>query len=178
MNITVFCSSRSSLAPEWEREARRLGEWMAENGHTLWFGGYDLGLMGVLAETVSKRGGRVCGVTVEALSSKRAASRFTTDEVATASLGERIHTLVSRADRIVAFPGGYGTIDEIFTTVVEGVIGGEESRRRVIAFNIGGFWNPLRAWLKTLAQQGVIGADYDQRVAFADSFEELTALLS
>ncbi len=49
MNICVFCSSSSNLDPMYTEAADALGREIARRGHTLVFGGYDMGLMGAVA---------------------------------------------------------------------------------------------------------------------------------
>ena len=43
-------------------ETRKLGKWIGENGHTLVYGGAKWGLMGILADAVTKKGGKIIGV--------------------------------------------------------------------------------------------------------------------
>ena len=62
MNICVFCSANSNIDPDFFALTRELGEWMGANGHTLVYGGTDLGLMRCVAEAVKGAGGRVIGV--------------------------------------------------------------------------------------------------------------------
>ena len=59
MNICVFCSSSSNLAECYVHAAQKLGETLAKRGHTLVFGGYDMGLMGDVAKAVLVNGGKV-----------------------------------------------------------------------------------------------------------------------
>ena len=67
MKITVYCAS-SSVVDEIYREATRdLGRLIGERGHTLVFGGTDIGLMGVLAKAVRGAGGHVTGIIPERL---------------------------------------------------------------------------------------------------------------
>ena len=62
MKIAVFCSANSNIDPEYFKTAAELGRWIGENGHTLVFGGCNLGLMECTAEAVRKAGGRAIGV--------------------------------------------------------------------------------------------------------------------
>ena len=54
MNICVFCSSSNDLDA-----AAALGRAIAGRGHTLVFGGYNMGLMGASARAAVEAGGRV-----------------------------------------------------------------------------------------------------------------------
>ena len=52
MNITVYLGAREGRHPRYREAAEEVGRWIAENGHTLIYGGSEIGLMGVLANTV------------------------------------------------------------------------------------------------------------------------------
>lgn len=70
MNICVFCSSSNQIDRCYIAAAQELGRTIAERGHTLVFGGYDMGLMGETAKATVSAGGKVIGVTTTGLSAK------------------------------------------------------------------------------------------------------------
>ncbi|MBR7678896.1 LOG family protein, partial [Streptomyces daliensis] len=79
-------------------------------GHSLVWGGSDVGLMKVVADGVQGAGGRLVGISVEFLAAK---AREGADEmIITADLAERKALLLQRADAIVVMVGGTGTLDE------------------------------------------------------------------
>jgi hypothetical protein len=57
--ICVFCSSSNAIAAEYFDEARQVGREMGRRGHSLIYGGGDIGTMGALAHSVRESGGRV-----------------------------------------------------------------------------------------------------------------------
>ena len=57
MNIAVFCGSGTGNKPAYQDKARELGLWIAENRHTLIFGGGNAGLMGIVARAAFENGG-------------------------------------------------------------------------------------------------------------------------
>ena len=54
MNVTVYCGSSMGSDPDYKKAAEALGLWIAGNGHTLVYGGGNIGLMGIIADTVSR----------------------------------------------------------------------------------------------------------------------------
>lgn len=62
MKICVFCSANSNIDHEYFRLTEEFGRWVAENGHTIVFGGTSLGLMECVAEAVHKGGATTIGV--------------------------------------------------------------------------------------------------------------------
>ena len=57
--ICVFCGSSPGAKPEYSQTAKDLGATLALNGYELIYGGSDLGLMGVVAQSVLDNNGRV-----------------------------------------------------------------------------------------------------------------------
>ncbi|NED09861.1 TIGR00730 family Rossman fold protein, partial [Streptomyces sp. SID6648] len=79
-------------------------------GHTLVWGGSDVGLMKVVADGVQETGGRLLGVSVDFLAAK---AREGADEMVIAKdLAERKRLLLEKADAVVIMVGGTGTLDE------------------------------------------------------------------
>ena len=58
MNITVYLGASGIEDEKIKRAVTELGEWIAFNAHTLVYGGSKTGLMGILAESVMKNGGK------------------------------------------------------------------------------------------------------------------------
>lgn len=69
MNLCVFLSA-ADLDERCTRPAREAAELLGKGGHTLVWGGSDVGLMKVVADEVHEAGGRLVGVSVEFLSAK------------------------------------------------------------------------------------------------------------
>ena len=61
MNICVFCASSSQVSDAFKSEARLIGQFIAENGHTLIYGGATGGLMDAVAEATHELGGEIIG---------------------------------------------------------------------------------------------------------------------
>ena len=56
MNIAVYCGSSAGSKEAYTIGAVALGMWIAENGHTLVYGGARGGLMGTIANSVLSNG--------------------------------------------------------------------------------------------------------------------------
>ena len=62
MNICVFCGSGTGNQPVYAQAARALGAVMANQGHTLVYGGGNVGLMGIVADSILEHRGEVIGI--------------------------------------------------------------------------------------------------------------------
>ncbi len=61
-NICVYCASSSKIDSKYVETAKRLGSLLAENNMQLVYGGGSVGLMGILADSVLDKGGKVTGI--------------------------------------------------------------------------------------------------------------------
>lgn len=68
--ICVFTGSSPGARREYAAAARELGRQLVSGGHELVYGGANVGLMGVLADSVLAARGTVIGVMPEALVAK------------------------------------------------------------------------------------------------------------
>lgn len=173
MNICVFCSANSNLAPEYFERTRELGSWIGRNGHTLVFGGCNLGLMQEVAKAVHESGGMTVGVVPTIVERGGKVSDYVDVKILCDNLSDRKDLMIERSDVIVALPGGVGTLDEIFTVLAAASIG--YHRKRVLLYNIGGFWDSLVAMLADLKRRGVMRAGFDDTLAVVGCLDELAA---
>lgn len=153
MNICVFCSA-NDVAPQYVAAAEKLGRWLGREGHTLVYGGANLGLMETVARAAHEAGATVVGVVPAILEKTGRASDHIDVRVLCDSLDDRKAIMVERSDLFVALPGGVGTLDEIFTVVAAASIG--YHHKRVVLLNIDGFWDSLLAMLDDLQSKGVL----------------------
>ncbi len=171
MKICVFCSANSDIEPEYFDKARELGEWAAAGGHTVVFGGCDMGLMGCVAKAAYDNGGMTVGVVPSKIEQDGRVSPHLTVEIPCENLSDRKDLMLMRSDVVVALPGGLGTLDEIFTVVASATIG--YHHKRVILYNINGFWDSLIALLDDLQRKGMVRGDWHRHVAVACSLEDI-----
>lgn len=171
MNICVFCSANENIDPEFFTMTSQLGEWIGRHGHALVYGGCDMGLMECVAKAVRKSGGKVIGVIPSRLEQGGHASKYIDERITCDTLGERKQLMLENSDAIVALPGGIGTLDEIFSVASEGTLSYHD--KRVIVYNMKGFWDGLQSLLDSLQKRGLMRGDYHHRICFANSLDEL-----
>ncbi len=108
--VTIFGGSKCAEDSTEYRDAKRLGEMLAEAGFTICTGGY-LGVMEAASRGAREKGGRVFGIVMNQFKSEP--NRFLTDKVATDHFYDRLQNLITRSVAFVAFRGGMGTVTEI-----------------------------------------------------------------
>ena len=176
MNICIFCSANSNIPTEYFERTSELGTWMGANGHTLVFGGCTLGLMECVAKAVHEAKGMTVGVVPTIVEKGGKVSEYVDVKILCNNLSDRKDLMIERSDVIIALPGGVGTLDEIFTVLAAASIG--YHNKRVILYNISGFWDSLIAMLDDLKTRGVLRAGFDDTVKVAHTLDEIAALIA
>lgn len=121
--LCVFCGSSMGSRPEYRAAAEGLGEVLARREIELVYGGGNIGLMGVLADAVLARGGRVIGVIPDSLMAREVGHLGLTDLRIVGSMHERKALMSDLSDGFIALPGGYGTIEEFCEVVTWSQLG-------------------------------------------------------
>ncbi|WP_329251645.1 TIGR00730 family Rossman fold protein [Streptomyces sp. NBC_01478] len=167
MNICVFLSA-ADLDERYVEPTREFAEQLGSSGHTLVWGGSDVGLMKVLADGVQAAGGRLCGVSVEFLTH---VVRPGCDEmVITKDLGERKALLLDKADAVIMLVGGTGTLDE--TTDILELRKHELSDKPLAVVNTAGFYDGLKIQLERMDAEGFLPIPLPRLMYFADTGKE------
>lgn len=163
MNICVFLSA-ADLDDRYTRPAREFAELIGKGGHTLVWGGSNVGLMKVVADGVQEAGGRLVGVSVDFLS---ATVRDGADEMVVArDLAERKAELIARADAVVIMVGGTGTLDEA-TEILELKKHGIHTKP-VVLLNTAGFYDGLKQQFRRMDEEGFLPLPLTDLVFFAE----------
>ena len=174
-NVGVFCASSNRMEQVYYDAAQRLGRWIGESGRTLVYGGCSSGLMEATAKAVHENGGRVLGVVPEILKERGRVSSYIDEIRMTKDLDERKRGLIEAADVILALPGSVGTLDEIFTVLSANTIGLHD--KKVVLWNINGFWDDLLALFHGLEKRNVVNKPFEEFVFVADTWDELVNIL-
>lgn len=145
-SICVFCGSSAGSREEYSAKARALGLLFVEKGITLVYGGSNVGIMHVIADTMMQAGGKVVGVMPHTLIEREVAHKGITEFHVVETMAERKAVMDKLSDAFIAMPGGIGTLDELFEAMS---------------------WNQLELITKPVALFNVLGY-YDQLLAFLD----------
>ena len=176
MKVAVFCSANQQIDPDFFKMTEELGHWLAENEHALIYGGVNQGLMECVAEAVREKGGHTIGIVPRIVEKTGRTSKHTTIEIPCENLHDRKELMEIKSDVFIALPGGIGTLDEIFSMISGATIG--YHTKKVILYNMKGFWNSLIAMLDDLQAHGVTRNPWRNYIEIADNLNEIARLLS
>ncbi len=141
--ICVFCGSNPGGRPDYANGARAMGRALADHGIGLVYGGGNVGLMGIVADTVLQAGGEVIGVIPEALMRREVGHLDVTELHVVRSMHERKAMMADLSDGFVAMPGGYGTFEEFCEVITWSQLGFHPKPCGLL--NVAGYYAPLLA---------------------------------
>lgn len=175
MNITVYLGANEGNDPALKQAVRELGTWIGESGNDLIYGGSKVGLMGVIAESVLRAGGKVTGVEPQFFMEKELQYDAVTHLIVTETMAERKTKMIELGDVFVAMPGGTGTLEEI--SEVMSLLALDRLEAPCILYNLHGYYDSLQQLLDRMIAAD-LSSEYRQRnIYFVKNLEELQKVL-
>ena len=169
--IGIFCSAADDIEAVYFEKARELGAWLGEHKKTLVYGGANLGLMECVAQAAKEQGAFIMGVVPTLLEERGAVSDLLDVTFRVDNLSERKDVMLRESDVLVALPGGVGTLDEVFHVMASASIG--YHAKKVIFYNVDGFWDDLLALLHRMREQRFARKPWENFCLVANNLEEL-----
>jgi uncharacterized protein (TIGR00730 family) len=173
--ITVFGSAR--LAPEhpYCNEAKKLCRELASRGFTIATGGGGA-IMAAANEGAHSIGGHSVGINIE-IDRENKLNPFVKSGMKSRYFFVRKVLLARDSLAFIVFPGGFGTLDELFEVVT--LLQTEKMRDCPIILLHKEFWAGFINWCNlTLIPAGMITGEEFSRLKFVNTAEEALALLS
>jgi len=173
--LAVYCGSASGTRRAFGDAARATAEAMVGNGIDLVYGGGRLGLMGIIADSVLERGGRVFGVIPQALVDIEVAHAGVTELHTVQTMHERKARMTDLADAFLALPGGIGTLDEFFEAWSWNALG--YHKKPFCLLNVEGFWDGLIDFIDHAHRSGFLSKTRRGQMLVADTPGDALKLL-
>jgi uncharacterized protein (TIGR00730 family) len=173
--VCVFCGAKAGDDEAYCIAGRRIGQFVAEHGHTLIYGGGGTGVMGAIADSALAAGGRVIGVIPTHLTQPEVMHTGVADMRVTRDMHERKALMHSLSDVYVALPGGFGTMEELFEAVTWAQL--ELHARPIAVLNLNGLYDGLIELLGTLEARGFLSAKCRALLDVFTTVDDLTKWL-
>jgi len=168
--ICVFCGSSTGEDLVYTERAERLARFFLVNNIHLVYGGANVGLMRVLADTMLKGNGTVIGVMPKNLVHRDVAHLDLTEMHVVDDMQQRKALMAELSDGFMTLPGAYGTFDELFEMLTWNQL--HIIEKPVGLLNIKGFFNPLLKMLDKSVEEkflrpehrGILLAEEDEAI--------------
>ena len=171
MKICIYGASGQELPQPYFDAARELGRLLAEEGHTLIFGGGAHGLMGACAEGVSEKGGEIIGIAPRFFDEPGILYPHCSRFVYTETMAQRKTAMFEESEAFIALPGGIGTFEEFFEVLTLKQLGRHE--KAIIIYNFKGYYTPLLEMMDAAMRDSFMAADTRKLYTVAETEEEV-----
>ncbi len=171
--VTIFGSARVPAASPYYEAARTVGRKLAECGYAVITGGGP-GIMEAANRGAEEGGGKSVGCNIE-LPFEQSFNAFVNVPINFRYFFIRKTMFVKYADAFVIFPGGYGTLDELFEALV--LIQTDKLGRFPVVLFGSDYWRGLLDWIRsTLLHQSMISAGDIDLLQITDDPDEVVRL--
>ncbi len=115
-------------------------------------------MMGALARSVKKNGGRVTGVNLELFVKKGLCYRDADEIIICKTMNERKQIMEDRSDAFIVLPGGFGTLEEFSEVLTLKQL--HFHNKPIVLVNINGFYSKLVAWMENIFSENFVKEKY------------------
>jgi uncharacterized protein (TIGR00730 family) len=169
--VCVYAGSSPGADPAYRAATEALARTLVERDIGIVYGGGDVGLMGVLADTALAQGGEVVGVIPRSLVEKEVAHGGLTELRVVGSMHERKATMAALSSAFVALPGGIGTLEELVEVYTWTQLGLHDKPCALL--NAGGYFDHLIAVLDHAVAERFLRPEHRDLLVVADEPAEL-----
>ncbi len=170
-SICVFCGSSMGNNPAFKDEAEKLGILLANKNITLVYGGGNIGLMGVMADSNLQATGKCVGVMPGRLIDLEIAHDNLSELIVVDSMHERKGKMADLSDGFIAMPGGFGTLDELSEALTYNQL--RLYDKPVGILNINGYFDLLLDFFDSSVEAKFVRSEHRNNIIISDDVEEL-----
>ncbi len=171
--ICIFCGSNFNGDQNLVTAINQLAELMVSQHISLVFGGGKVGVMGLMADAVLNRGGKVIGVIPGFLMDKEVGHTGLTQMHVVENMHQRKQMMNDLCDGIITLPGGFGTLEELFEVLTWLQLGLHQ--KPVGLLNISGFYDFLLKQADVMVEQQFLKPANRNMLLTGDNPQELLA---
>ena len=173
-SIGVFCSSKPNIPKHFLDFSFQLGEFLAKNNLRAVYGGGNTGMMQQLAKGVYSANGNILAITTQFFIHKEGLSEHSGNHVICDNILERKKLLIESSDLLCYLPGGFGTLDELMTAIMQN---NESTKTKpIIIVDIMNYYSPFLNWLEQLSFMNAIDKPSEQ-FSIARSMNDIAKIL-
>jgi len=170
-SICVFCGSSAGWNPVYRQAASQFGKLLADKNITLVYGGGNVGLMGIMADSNISGQGTIIGIMPRSIADLEIAHNNLTELYLVDSMSERKRKMAELSDGFVALPGGFGTLDEITEVLTYSQL--RIFDKPIGLLNVNGYFDHFLKFLDHSVDEGFIRIEHRKNIVVSHDPQEL-----
>lgn len=174
--VCVYGAASDKIAKKYKTNVEKLGYELGRNNFSLVFGAGSTGLMGAVAEGVTRSESEIIGVAPHFMHEFEDIYDKCTQTIYTDSMSERKSVMEFSANAFIIVPGGIGTMDEFFQILTLKQL--KRHNKPIVLFNYNGFYNSLINLIDEYIKKGFIGEKVRDCFVVCDDVEETVEYLN
>jgi len=173
--ICVYCASSTQVKRSYFEATDRLGKILADAQLSIVYGGGSMGLMGQLADSTLKAGGKITGVIPRFMCEVEWNHTNLSELILVETMHERKEKMAMMADAVVALPGGCGTLEELLEVITWKRLG--IFTKPIVIVNIEGYFDALIAMLNRAIDEHFMREEHRQMWVVVETPEEVLSAI-
>ena len=173
--ICIFCGSSMGNDNIYKQAAKEIADYFVENNISLVYGGANVGLMKILADTMMENHKEVIGIMPQSLVDKEVAHDNITELIVVDSMAERKQKMVELSNYFIALPGGFGTLDELSEVMTLNQL--RICDKPVGILNVNGYFDKLLDFIDHSVEAGFVRPEYRRNLMTSDDIHDLVTQL-
>jgi uncharacterized protein (TIGR00730 family) len=149
--------------------AAKLAAYLSANNFGLVYGGADVGLMKILADSMLKNGKEVIGIMPHNLVRKEVAHHNLTEMIIVDTMAERKDKMVELSDCFIAIPGGFGTFDELSEILTFNQLRITDKPLGIL--NVNGYFDLLLRFYAHAVEEGFVRQEHLDNLVVSDDID-------
>jgi uncharacterized protein (TIGR00730 family) len=171
MQVCVYCASSAKIDSAYFEATKELAEILVSNNVQVVFGGGGSGLMGTLADSVLRMGGKIKGIMPQFMNEVEWGHTGVSDFTYTQTMHERKSKFLEGTDAIIALPGGTGTFEELFEAITLKKLGQIDTP--IVILNTRGYYNLFKQWMELAEEENFMSKDQSEIWRVVETPEEV-----
>ena len=140
-SLTIYCSASQKLDKKFYKLAEETAKIISNYPIKVIYGGGNVGLMGIIAKTLTNLKCEVIGIIPKFLIKKEKVSFNITQLKIVRSMSKRKEYLFKLGDAFLILPGGTGTLEEVIEVLSWKIL--KLHNKPIIFLNFDNYWSPL-----------------------------------
>ncbi len=165
MRILVYLSASIDAPRRFFETARAVGHRIGAGGHSLVYGGGNVGTMNEVAEGAKEGGASITSVIPRFFHDENLTFLESDELILTEDLQERRRIMIERSDAAIALPGGFGTLEEVAEFLTLRQLGFHH--KPLVLVDLDGFWEGYLMLMERMRHEKMIHEDHRDLILVA-----------